>query len=119
MVEYQLDVKVTGSKVTFGLQVANRGTRPHRCSFTSSQEYDFVVELQGVEIWRWSADKGFAMLMHEKTLRCNQPGPAYRVSWDQRDGKGVPVKPAIYKVKAYFLGMDRRQPVAEKDFAIQ
>lgn len=118
MVDYRLEIKV-GPKVLFRLKVANRDSAHRQFSFSSSQEYDFVVEKGGICIWRWSADKAFAQMLHQRTLSGGQISKPYQAEWNRRDAGNQPVGPGTFTVKAFFLGIKKNQPVAVKDFELK
>ena len=74
------------------LTVTNKGNKPLELIFSSSQRYDFVVEKEGKEIWRWSKDKLFAMMLGELTLQPDQ-SLVYQEIWAQEDNAGNLVPP--------------------------
>lgn len=117
MLDYSLEVK-QGTMITFCLQVTNSSETEQRFSFRSSQEADFAVEQAGQEVWRWSGDRAFALLMQEKNLRSGQALSPYQVQWPKQDATGCVVQPGKYLVKAYFLGASRTTPVAQCEFQI-
>ena len=95
-----------GQRVVLTLTVTNTGERPLRLMFPSAQVYDFVVRQDGREVWRWSRDKMFAMVLTEVLLL---PGTSqsYSQPWDQVDTDGKPVLPGAYEVVGLLAG---RQP---------
>lgn len=69
-----------GDSVRFMLQVTNTAEQPVELEFRSGQEFDFVVENDGREIWRWSADQMFTQAIRHRTL---PPGETltFAASW--------------------------------------
>jgi len=48
--------------------------------FNTSQRYDFIIEdEEGNEVWRWSKDRMFAMVLGEETLGPTNPEIIYTV----------------------------------------
>jgi hypothetical protein len=117
MLDYVLEIK-PGSVLTFRLQVSNRRQEVCNLCFNSSQDVDFVVERSGQEVWRWSADRAFAMMMREKQLRGGQKLAPYEAKWLKIDNAGQPVQPGTYLVKAYFFGVSRSVPVAQAEIRV-
>jgi len=118
MLDYILEVAESQRKITFRLQVKNRGEEDRCFTFGSSQEVDFVVERDGKPVWRWSADRAFTMAVHDKTVRRGQAMTPYEAAWPKQDSAGNPVGPGKYVVKAYFLGAGRNLPVAQQEFQV-
>lgn len=96
------DEYAAGEPVSLGLTVTNLGDQVIRLSFPSSQIYDFVVRRQGQEIWRWSSDKMFAMVLTELKLN---PGESrtYHETWPQVDQKGEQVTAGSYELVALLV----------------
>jgi hypothetical protein len=57
-----------GATTTFTIAVDNPGQAPVTRTFPSSQLYDLVVSTGEREVWRWSADRMFAMALSERTF---------------------------------------------------
>jgi len=70
--------------------------------FNTGQRYDFIIEdEEGSEIWRWSQDMMFAMVLGEETLEPNNPEVTYTAEYS---GK---LSPGYYKVTGFFVAQDR------------
>jgi hypothetical protein len=69
------------------LTVTNKGDKPFEYTFSSTQIYDFAVKKEEEEIWRWSADKMFAMVLTDFTLEPKR-SIVYDETWDQKDVDG-------------------------------
>jgi hypothetical protein len=55
--------------VQFRLDITNATAAPLVLEFSSAQRADFAVEdATGAEIWRWSAEQGFAQVLGSETL---------------------------------------------------
>jgi hypothetical protein len=61
-----------GQPVTLTLIVENTGTAAVLVTAPSAQLYDFAVFRGDREVWRWSADRGFAAQITEWTLAPGQ-----------------------------------------------
>jgi hypothetical protein len=88
-----------GEPVTFTVAVDNPTEAPVSATFSSAQTYDVVVSSGELEVWRWSASRGFAAVLTERTF---PPGLTLlgRESWDWRDDEGKPVPPGTYEAFA-------------------
>lgn len=70
--------------------------------FNTSQRYDFIIEDEGKnEIWRWSKDRMFAMVLGEESLGPNNPEVTYLAEYKDR------LSPGYYKVTGYFVAQDK------------
>jgi len=70
--------------------------------FNTSQRYDFIIEDEkGNEIWRWSKDRMFAMVLGEETLGPNNPEVTYTAKYKDK------LSPGYYKVTGIFVAQDR------------
>jgi hypothetical protein len=63
-----VQITTFGDSVRFDLQVTNTTAEPVELEFRSGQEFDFVVERDGQELWRWSADQMFTQAIRRRTL---------------------------------------------------
>lgn len=72
------DPPVTGSRVTWVLEVVNQGGEPVTLHYADAQRGDVVLRRDGAEAYRWSNGRGFAQEAAEETLA---PGEqrAYRL----------------------------------------
>lgn len=52
-----------GQPVRFALRLTNNSGREIALSFPSAQRYDFWVERDGREVWRWSTGRFFAQAL--------------------------------------------------------
>lgn len=79
------------------LTLRNTGEHPLVFSFRTGQEFDLVVrDPQGDEVWRWSAGRSFAQVLHEWQL---EPGETRSFASDLPAG----LKLGTYTVEAWFL----------------
>ena len=70
--------------------------------FNTSQRYDFRIEdEEGKEIWRWSKDMMFAMVLGEETLGLDSPEIIYTAEY-----KGD-LSPGYYKITGILVAKDR------------
>jgi Intracellular proteinase inhibitor len=61
-----------GAAVEWRFSLANRGSEPHRLTFTSGQQGDVVLSAGGVERYRWSRDKMFMAMLSERELAAGE-----------------------------------------------
>lgn len=87
------------------LIVSNKRNKVIKFIFPSAQKYDFVVKRNEKEVWRWSKDKMFAMVLTEFMLEPRQ-SVIYQEKWEPqefKDGKvnafGVYEIVGILKIK--------------------
>ena len=70
--------------------------------FNTSQRYDFIIEdEEGNEVWRWSKDMMFAMVLGEENLGPNNPEVTYTAEYRDKLNLGY------YKVTGIFVVTDR------------
>lgn len=63
-----LQAYTAGDTVTLVLQVTNTTDTPIEIGFNSGQSYDFTIERDGRELWRWSADHAFTQALRTEVL---------------------------------------------------
>jgi hypothetical protein len=88
-----LEVKVGRDSVELILHATNPTSQAVSLQFSSGQRYDFMVlDGQGREVWRWSADKMFTQALGTEVLAPGQ-GLQYRAVWPSagRNGQFVAV----------------------------
>jgi len=101
----------------FTLVVTNQSKDPINCTFSSGMTHDFVLKQNNQEIWRWSKDKAFLMMIFGKTLN---PGECwvYSSKLDQE------VPPGDYILEGHFMGEDgnkftrENNPVARISYTV-
>lgn len=95
--------------VRFILRVENLTGAPLTLTQPSSQTHDFLLTRQGVQVWKWSADKLF---METITERVFKPGETviYTGEWDRADVTGKPVPPGKLTVKAWLPVVQGESP---------
>jgi len=86
-----------GESITLELIVTNKGNEAFKETFRSAQLYDFVVEKDEKEIWRWSHDRMFAMMLTEFALE-PQESVTYKETWDQKGDDGNFVESGKYNL---------------------
>ncbi len=70
--------------------------------FNSSQRYDFIIEdEEGNEIWCWSEDRMFAMMLGEEILGPTNTEIIYTVEYRSK------LNPGYYKITGVFVARDR------------
>ncbi|MDO8886019.1 BsuPI-related putative proteinase inhibitor [Candidatus Oleimmundimicrobium sp.] len=108
----------SGEEVPLKLNIKNTGDNPQKLSFTSGQEYEFLVnDDSGNEVWRWSYGKVFAMILREKKL---EPGEelVYEVVWPQENFEGERVPVGSYVVKGYSTSDELREIILDLEIKI-
>jgi len=83
--------------ITLELNLTNKGDVTFKETFRSAQKYDFVVTRDDKEIWRWSHDRMFAMVLTEFALE-PQKSATYRETWAQKGNDGNLVAPGKYNL---------------------
>lgn len=70
--------------------------------FNSAQRYDFILEdEEGSEVWRWSEDMMFAMMLGEESLRSTNTEIIYTAEFTDK------LSPGYYKITGIFVAHDR------------
>ena len=91
-----------GESIKMTLKIFNYTEEDIVFHFNISQRYDFIIEdEEGNEIWQWSKDRMFAMMLGEETLEPNNPEVTYTAEYS---GK---LSPGYYKVTGFFVAKDR------------
>ena len=55
---------IIGEKIKVIIDILNLGTSTLKLNFNSMQQYDFIVLKDHKEVWRWSTNKMFAMVLN-------------------------------------------------------
>lgn len=63
-----LQASAFGDSVSFVLQVTNTTGAPVELEYRSGQRFDFVVERDGAEVWRWSDGQMFTQALGRESL---------------------------------------------------
>ena len=91
-----------GELIKMTLKVFNYTQEDILFYFNTSRRYDFIIEdEEGNEIWRWSQDMMFAMVLGEETLGLDSPEIIYTAEY-----KGE-LSPGYYKVTGIFVAQDK------------
>ena len=91
-----------GESIKMTLKVFNYTQEDIVFHFNTSQRNDFIIEDEkGNEIWRWSQDRMFAMVLGEETLGPTNIEIIYTVEY-----KGK-LSPGYYKITGIFVAQDR------------
>jgi len=70
--------------------------------FNNAQRYDFIIEdKEGNEIWRWSEDRMFAMVLGEEVLGPDNPEIIYTAEYKDK------LSPGYYKITGILVAKDR------------
>ena len=91
-----------GEPIKMTLKIFNYTEKDVVFYFNSAQRYDFIIEdEEGNEVWRWSKDRMFAMVLDEETLGPDNPEGIYTVEYKDRFG------PGYFKVTGIFVAQNR------------
>ena len=91
-----------GEPIIITLKIFNYTEEDIAFHFNTSQRYDFIIEDEkGNEIWCWSKERMFAMVLGEETLGPTNPEIIYTVEY-----KGK-LNPGYYKATGIFIAKDR------------
>ena len=91
-----------GEPIIITLKIFNYTQENITFYFNTSQRYDFIIEdEEGNEIWRWSQDMMFAMVLGEETLEPNNPEVTYTSEYKDK------LSPGYYKITGIFVVTDR------------
>lgn len=92
----------SGEIITIKLKVFNYSAETIDFHFNSSQRYDFIIEnKEGNEVWRWSQDMMFAMVLGEEILGLSNPEVIYT---EEHKGK---LRPGYYKITGIFVAQEK------------
>lgn len=88
------------TKMTF--EIFNYTEEDVTFHFNTSQRYDFIIEdEEGNEVWRWSEDRMFAMMLGEEVLGPTNPEVTYIGEYTNN------LSPGYYKITGIFVAQDR------------
>ncbi|HAJ32397.1 MAG TPA: hypothetical protein DCK79_03385 [Candidatus Atribacteria bacterium] len=91
-----------GEPIVMTLKIFNYTEEEITFHFNTSQRYDFIIEdEEGNEIWRWSQDKMFAMVLGEETLGPTSTEVIYTAKYKDK------LSPGYYEVTGIFVVQDR------------
>ena len=91
-----------GEPIKMTLKILNYTEEDIAFHFNTSQRYDFITEDEdGNEIWRWSKDKMFAMVLGEEIIGPYNPEIIYTAEYNDR------LSPGYYKVTGILVARDR------------
>lgn len=91
-----------GEPITMTLKVFNNTEEEVTFHFNTSQRYDFVItDEEENEIWRWSGDRMFAMVLGEETLGPDNPEVTYTTQYKSE------LSPSYYKITGILVATDR------------
>ena len=91
-----------GEPIIMTLKIFNYTEEDVVFHFNNSQRYDFIIEDEkGNEIWRWSKDRMFAMMLGEEILEPTNTEVIYTAEYKDR------LSPGYYKITGVFIAQDR------------
>lgn len=114
---FQLIVQTKPRLAKLVLEVTNQSSQELAFDFLTGQEFDFVVTREGQEIWRWSRDMMFIQAFHKLVIKAGKT-QFYKAGWDYKTLQGERVPSGDYVLQAYFLGVSRTEPAAQREFRV-
>jgi len=91
-----------GEPVIMTLKIFNYTEEDVVFHFNTSQRYDFIIEdEEGNEVWRWSKDRMFAMMLGEETLGLTNTEVIYTAKYREK------LSPGYYKITEVLVAKDR------------
>ena len=91
-----------GEPVKMTLKVFNYTEEDLAFQFNTGQRYDFIIEDEEEnEVWRWSQDMMFAMVLGEETLGPTNPEIIYTTEYRSK------LNPGYYKITGILVAQDR------------
>lgn len=88
------------TKMTF--EIFNYTEEDVTFHFNTSQRYDFIIEdEEGNEVWRWSEDRMFAMMLGEEVLGPTNPEVTYIGEYTNN------LSPGYYKITGIFVAQEK------------
>ena len=91
-----------GELITMTLKIFNYTEEDVVFHFNTSKRYDFIIEdEEGNEIWCWSKDRMFAMMLGEETFGPDSPEIIYATEYQSQ------LSPGYYKVTGILVAKDR------------
>ncbi|MGE5590391.1 MAG: BsuPI-related putative proteinase inhibitor [Bacillota bacterium] len=90
-----------GQPVDLTLEITNR-VAAMTATYSSGQMYDFWVEQNGREVWRWSRGRMFTQALVHRTISAGET-LRFTVQWDGKDAQGKPAAPGTYTVHGRWL----------------
>ena len=91
-----------GEPITMTLKIFNYTEEDIVFQFNSAQRYDFIIkDEEGNEIWRWSKDMMFAMMLGEEVLGPTNPEVTYIGEYTNN------LSPGYYKINGIFVAQEK------------
>ena len=91
-----------GEPIKMTINIFNYTEEDITFHFNTSKRYDFVIEdEEGNDIWRWSQDIMFAMVLGEEILGPNNPEVIYVAEYKDR------LSPGYYKIIGIFVAQEK------------
>jgi len=91
-----------GEPIIITLKIFNYTEEEITFHFNTGQRYDFIIEdVEGNEVWRWSEDRMFAMMLGEEVLGPTNPEVTYIGEYTNN------LSPGYYKITGIFVAQDR------------
>lgn len=114
----RLNTQETKEGVTFYFDLINSGPKDQLLTYSSGQSFDFnVYDAQGNQVYNWSANKSFMMMIREETLKAKEAFHIEEV-WDYTDLSGQKLPSGTYKVifETTFMVGDDNQTLSSQIF---
>ena len=91
-----------GEPIIITLKIFNYTEEDFIFHFNTSQRYDFIIEdEEGNEVWRWSKDRMFAMVLGEESLGLTNMEITYTADYRNKLGLGY------YRITGIFVAQEK------------
>lgn len=93
------------AKVIFDFELMSHYAEPRDLTFSSAQQFELaIIDENGKEVYRYSDDKGFAMVLVTRTIN---PGESlkWQDAWDMTDKNGKRLESGDYKAVITILAV--------------
>ncbi len=88
-----------------------RATEPSRVEHANAQEFDFALDLDGQEVWRWSSVAPLIAPYHYDHAYRTGETRRFTATWDQKYARsGRDALPGTYVLHGYFIGNMEEPP---------
>ena len=90
-----------GEPIMMTLKIFNYAEEDIVFNFNTSQRYNFIIEDEkGNEVWRWSKDRMFAMILDEEILGPTNTEVVYTTEYTDK------LSPGYYKITGIFIAQN-------------
>jgi len=110
-----LDITPKDEAIKLDFSLCNISGESLAFYFSSSQKFDiFITDNNGMEVYRWSHDKGFATAIINTKLKKDEK-LSFSEVWDYKDNKGNRVPPGKYTITVKILAKLENTKITNPD----